>query len=340
MRVAVLSNDDEGLAHGRPEDAIAARGVDEQAEAVAAACREEGFEVVRVLATRDVGRFLRDLDEARADVAFNLIEAIGGEARLEAAAAGLLEWVGLPYTGSPPRAMSLALEKPLARAAMAAAGLPVPRGLVMERGDEDVSDLPFPAIVKPSREDASHGIGADSVVRDRRALGERVRWVVETYEQPALVEEYVDGRELNVAILGSGAGARALPVSEIDFSEFLAGRPRIVTYEGKWVEGSADYGRTNPFFPDLEPALLARVQEVALAAYRLVGVRDYGRVDLRVDARRGPLVLEVNPNPDVSPEAGLARSVRRAGIEYRAFVRRTLEAALERARHASAASGR
>jgi D-alanine-D-alanine ligase len=331
-RVAVLVGGGGGLAHGTPDDALAADGVLEAAGSVEAAVASFGWTAVRVEATRDLARYAREIGETRADVAFHLVEAVGGEARLEAVSAGVLEWLGLPYTGSTPRALLLALEKPLARAWLEAHGVPVPRGAVLDGGHGDASGLPWPRIVKPSREDASHGIGAESVVSDERAMRARAAWVRDTYAQPALVEEFVDGIEVNVAVLGEGERAEVLPLSQIDFSRLPAGRPRLVTYASKWVEGSPDWEGTNPFFPhDMDPHLAARIREVALAAYRAVGVRDYGRVDLRVHPERGPLVLEVNPNPDLSPAAGLARAAAKAGLDHPRLVRRVLEGALARA---------
>jgi D-alanine-D-alanine ligase len=141
----------------------------------------------------------------------------------------------------------------------------------------------------------------------------------------------VEGREFNLSILATAGVPRALPLAEIDFSRFPAGRPRLVTYEAKWVEGHPEFAGTVPVFPeDLDPALAERIRAVALAAFRAVGVRDYGRVDLRLHPRRGPVVLEVNPNPDLSPGAGLARAAARDGIDFPRLVRGILEEALAR----------
>jgi D-alanine-D-alanine ligase len=332
MRVAVLSNPDQGLAHGEAIDRIAVQGGDEAARAVAAACRENGWQVVRVAVTKDPAGVIADLGILRPDVVFHLVEAVAGDARLEAASASLLEWVGVPYTGSSPRTLALALEKPLARAQLAAHGVPVPRGVVLELGDEPLRGLRWPCIVKPAREDASHGISAESVVADEGACRARAMYLRERYAQPALVEEFVDGPEFNVSFLGSGERAEALPLSRIDFSGFPPGRPPLVTYEAKWVPESADYRGTLPSFPDdLDPSLAERVRSVAIAAYRALGVRDYGRVDLRVHREAGPLVLDVNPNPDPSPDAGLARAAAKAGMTYARLVRRIVEDALARA---------
>jgi D-alanine-D-alanine ligase len=333
VRVAVLYNEDEGLAHGEPSDLLAARGVLDAARGVAEACRECGWDPVEMVAPPDPAILLQQLERARCQVVFHLVEAVRGEARLEAAVAWLLEWARIPYTGSPPVALSVALDKPLCRAVLQAHGVPVAAGRVLARADGSLEGLRFPLIVKPSREDASHGITLDSVVTDAEGARGRARYVLERYAQPALVEEFVEGREFNVSLLGEGEAARTLPLAEIDYSRWPAGKPRLITYAAKWEEGSEeDRGSVAGEPGPLEPALARRIEEVALAAYRAVGLRDYGRVDLRLHPAAGPIVLVVNGNPDLAPGAGLARSAARAGISHARLVAGIVEAALARAR--------
>lgn len=326
LRVALLHSSDATLAHGEPHDALAVAAVREEIDGVAAACRANGFEPVAVEAS-DPKRTLDALGAARPDVVFNLAESVGGEARLEAAVAWLLEWARLPYTGSGPIALTLALSKPLARAVLAAHGVGIPEGFVMER-----SDGPIPAefrrrrsIVKPAREDASHGIALESVVDGETALRRRAAYVIERYAQPALVEEFVEGREFNVAILGAGPRAVVLPLSEIDYSRFPRGAPRLITFEGKWNTESAEYKGSEPVpATGLDPALESRVKEAASKAYHALGLTGYGRVDLRIHPERGPLVLDVNPNPDISPTAGLARAAARGGLDHAQLIARII----------------
>ncbi len=290
-------------------------------------------------AALDPRRTLASLDAARADVVFHLAESIGGEARLEAAAAWLLEWARIPYTGSGPVALTVALEKPRARAVLAAAGVPLPAGFVLERPDD-----PLPVtftntrgawIVKPAREDASHGIELESVVRDERALRARAEHVIRTYRQGALVEEFVDGREFNVSLLADDAGLVVLPPGEIDYTEFPAGAPRLVTFRAKWDPESAEYrGSPAKAADDLHPGLERTLRERALAAFRAIGLSGYGRIDLRLSPERGPLVLDVNPNPDLSPDAGLARAAARGGLRYEQLIERIVRDALRRAQPA------
>jgi D-alanine-D-alanine ligase len=212
--------------------------------------------------------------------------------------------------------------------------VPVPVGFVLESATDAVPMPVDPSsrwIVKPSREDASHGISTASVVSGERAVRDRAAWVIATYRQPALVEEFVDGRELNVAILGSGADAEILPLAEIDWTGFPEGAPRLVTFAAKWDQKSAEYKGSMPVpVRDLGPELERLVRDRARAAYDALGLEGYGRIDLRVHATRGPLVIDVNPNPDISPDAGLAKAAARGGIVYDELIARIVRAAVSR----------
>lgn len=293
-----------------------------------------GIHVERVPLPAELDGLFSAIATIRAEVIVNLAECWRGIARNEIAIGWLLELAGKPYTGAPPRALALCLEKPLTRAILAGAGVPVPRGATMSARD---AELPFPVdrrfIVKPAAQDASHGIDAASVVGSEAALRARVEHLAGRGIGPALVEEYVEGRELNVSIVElDGAAARALPIAEIDFSRFPEGIPEILTFAAKWDEGSDEYrGSTSVEARDLDPALRARVESVALSAWHALGLRDYGRVDLRVDAKGSPFVIDVNPNPDLSRGAGLCLAAERAGIGYQGLIAGILGGAARRA---------
>jgi len=335
LRVALLSGADESIASGDERDAIAVRAAEGAAISIERACRANEWLTVRVEARADApDATLADLARAEVDVVFQLVESIRGEARFEAAAAWLLEWARIPYTGSGPVAITLALEKPIARAVLAARGAPIPDGFVLEKATDPIPlDLASRRwIVKPSREDASHGIAAESVVADEASLRARVDHVVRTYRQPALVEEFIDGREFNVAILGSGAAAEVLPLGEIDYARLDPAHPRLLTYAAKWDEASVEYHATpsigaRPMARELEE----RIRDTARAAYAALGLAGYGRVDLRVNARGEPLVIDVNPNPDLSPDSGFQKAAARAGLDHAHTVRRIVDDALRRA---------
>jgi D-alanine-D-alanine ligase len=263
------------------------------------------------------------------DCAFNLCESLVGDARLESAVPLVLELLGIPFTGSPPEALSFGLRKDRVKGRLEAAGIPTPAGRVLARPD-DPCDLPFPLIVKPVCEDGSVGIWRTSVVHDASELARAVEAVATSFRQPCLVEQFVDGREFNVALLGHPA-PRVLPLSEIDFAGLPEGSPRIVSYDAKWASGSADDLGTQPILhPSLPSTLAARVRKVAADAFRAVGVRDYGRVDVRLGANGIPYVVDVNPNCDLSPSAGLARCAAAVGIDYAALVGLLVRYALRR----------
>ncbi len=331
-RITVVYNDDASLASGDAQDSIAVRGVVDCAHAVAGALRELGHAVELCALPSDGRAALKRVETLPEGLVFNLVEAIGGDARSEPAFTWLCELRGLCYTGSSPRTTTLCLEKPITQALLAARGIPVPRNMVLTVGDEALGGLPFPAIVKPSREDASHGIASESVVRGEHALRARARYIIEHYSQPALAEEFIDGREINVGLLETSCGLEVLPLSEIDYSEFPPDMPRIVSYAGKWIDTSRDWALTKVIAArDLSPTERARIEEVARAAFGVLGLSGYGRVDLRIDAARRPFVIDVNANPDLSPDAGFALAAARAGYAYPALVAAIVDSA-ERSR--------
>jgi len=270
-----------------------------------------------------------DLYEFRPDCVFNLCESLVGDARLESAVPLLVESMGLSCTGSPAEALSRALYKDRVKGWLTRAGVPTPVGRVM-RTAADPCDLPFPLIVKPVHEDGSVGVSQRSVVRAEEELRDVVAATIATYRQPCLVESYVAGRELNVAFLGYPE-ARVLPLSEIDFSDMPEGSIPIVSYDAKWNVGSEEDLGTRPVLnPELPPEVGARVRQVASDAFRALGLRDYGRVDVRLAEDGVPYVVDVNPNCDLSRTAGLARAAAAVGLDYAALLKLIVGYALRR----------
>ena len=330
IEVAVLYNVDfeEIASHADPGHAARA-DVAAVARAVFAALDDGVHRPTLVPVDADLVSLRKRLVELDPRCAFNLCESISGDARLESAVPLLLELMGVPYTGSPPEALATALYKDRVKSALETAGVPTPRASLMRTGTEPFL-LRLPCIVKPSREDGSAGISSASVVHDEAALRRRVAHVSATFRQSCLVEEYVDGRELNVALFGHPT-ARVLPLQEIDFSALPPGLPRIVTYEAKWNLGSVEDLGTRPvLLPDLPDATSARVRRVAQAAFRAIGLRDYGRVDVRLDREGVPYVVDVNPNCDLSPDAGMARAAAAMGVDYPSLVRLLVRYATKR----------
>jgi D-alanine-D-alanine ligase len=295
-------------------------------DAVERSLAGEGNEILRVPVHPDA-KWIDRLRRARVDLVFNLCESIDGVAALEPPVISVLELLTLPYTGSSSWTTSLCLRKHVVNAALERAGLPVPKFAVVRRGGA-IPSVGFPVICKPAAEDASIGIEQRSVVRTTSALTERLGAMLERWDE-VLVQHFVEGREVNVGILGDAM----LPIAEIDFGNMPRGMWRIVTYRSKWEEGCDEDLGSAPRCPASLPASVAsQLRRIAMAAWRIAGGSGYGRVDMRIDERGRPWILEVNANPDISPDAGLARMARVAGIEYGALVRRVCELGLQRSR--------
>ncbi len=266
---------------------------------------------------------------AAPEIVFNLCEGFWGDSRKELHVAALLDLLGYSYTGSPPLTLGLTQDKVRTKDILERHHLPTPNYILVKMGEQypKTRNLTYPLFIKPRFEDASLGITADSIVENERALKRRIQYIHDTYRQGALVEEFIEGREINAAIIGN-APFEALPLSEI---RFQPGLPRqIVSYDGKWREDSAEYAKTEPVCPaPLKAKEEFLLRDVALRAYKILECRDYARVDIRL--RDGvPYILEVNANPDISADAGLARAGRVAGIAYPKLIERILNMALKR----------
>jgi D-alanine-D-alanine ligase len=294
----------------------------EAVEAVESAIETWGHDAIRIPVNPD-GRWVERVRRARFDLVFNLCEGIDGVAEFEPMVIAVLELFGIPCTGNSSATAALCLHKNLVNTMLDSAGLPVPRWSLARRG-EDVTSVGFPAICKPAAEDASIGIEQRSVVRSTRALLARVEAMHEMWDQ-VLIQQFIDGREVNVGIVGDGL----LPIAEINFGGMPRGMWKIVSYRSKWITGSdEDIGATPSCPADLPRALTRELERIALTAWRAVGGQGYGRADFRIDRSGRPWLLEVNPNPDISPGAGLARMAGVAGMDYAALVRRLCEIAL------------
>jgi D-alanine-D-alanine ligase len=338
FHVAIVYNEP-ALSPDHPDYASEA-GVLESVDAVERALLAAGRQVTRVgVASAPRAAVLALLMERLTalgpDVVFNLFEGLGGVGEGEAQVTGLIELLGFSITGSPAATLEIARDKARAKWLLAGAGLPTAPFSFVERGApfdrEQFSALlsAGPVIVKPAREDASLGIDRDSVAFDLTALERQVERVAARYGD-TLIECFIAGREFNVAIAG-WPKPRLLPLAEIEFDRRLPPAECLVTYEAKWSPASAADRATPPRCPaDVSPGLAERIGAAALGAYRALGCRDYARVDLRIDAAEQIFILEVNSNPDIGPEAGLARAVAASGQSYERFLCEVADAAWAR----------
>ncbi|MBA3394840.1 MAG: hypothetical protein H0T89_19495 [Deltaproteobacteria bacterium] len=297
---------------------------------------EGGGHTVKIVNVRDqFHTMLGALDNEKPDVVMNLVEFFRDDPEQEHHVPAVFELLGLSYTGNRPLSLSLCQKKPQAKALLHAAGVPVPRGITVDANHPVPDDhgLRFPLIVKPAYDDASGGIDSGSVVHDRNSLDNRVAQLLRENRMTALVEEYIDGREIHCAILGD----KALPLYEMEFKGGVDdhGRelPRIITYRAKWDPYSRDHHAVEGKCPveDLEPEIVERIQTVALAAYTALGCRDYARVDMRLDTATGEcFVLEVNPNPDLADSCAFAASAAASGLSYDQMICAIVNLAVER----------
>ena len=334
-KVAVLHNTDYDaeLTEGTGVDISA---VHASALAVVAGLREAGFESelvgVHGLELFDV---VRQLQASKVDLVFNLCESMNGDSRNEPTATGVLDLFGIPYTGSDTLALGSCLHKNRAKAILHGCEVPTPRHLLLSTEADLASPvlrtLTYPWVLKLVHEDASVGIEADNVAKNVDDLIKRARYMMQEWKQPVLAEAYVAGREINVTLLGSDDDVEILPLHEIDFSSMPPERPRIVSYAAKWDEAHVDYVGTKPVpVRNLSPEATAAACAAAKAAYAALGLRDYGRVDLRLDAEDRPFVIDINPNCDISPDAGVARSAKVAGMSYSQLLARIVALAWKR----------
>jgi len=330
-RIGVLyeywwDDDEERVEGGRPRRQPPEPDVREVYEAL----KKNGHAPIylRVDGTR---QSLGELARSRTDLIFNLVEAFGGDDTQERHLAGFLEMLKRPFTGAGSDGLHLAQDKALAKKIFAFHGIHTPVFAKSYRGRLDFShDLHFPVIVKPAREDGSIGIEFSAVVSSIRELMERMDWLHANFDSPVLIEEYIDGRELYVGVLGND-NPEALPVIELDLSKLPDGTPRIAAAEVKWSKGTGAYRDTKSVVPtDLPDETIQMVQQTAIAAYQTLELRDYGRVDMRLQPDGLVHVIEVNPNPWLSSRAELAMAARKSGRTYLRLIEEIVELALAR----------
>ncbi len=312
-----------------PEWTAAERGETlEDVTALADALRQAGHPL-EVLGLED-DRLAQRLSgyDPREHIVFNWCEEIPGVPGSEAQVAAVLEQMGFVFTGSPRQVLSLSYDKPRVKSILERASLPTPPWAVFHAPQAGGWDI-FPAIVKAAREHCSVGISSDSVVTSPAELERRVGFILETLRQPALVEEFIDGRELHQGAWGNGR-VSSLPATEMDYGGLGDIRERLFTYEAKYDSKSRLYEKIVLHVPALlEPEEERELERIVLASYRACGCRDYGRIDVRL--RDGVFhVIDVNPNPDINPLTSLTQAAADAGISYGQMGSRIVSLAADR----------
>jgi D-alanine-D-alanine ligase len=331
LRIGVLydywwDDDEERVEGERPKK----KPPDEDIQAVYEALKRAGHNpvYVRLDGTRES---LLDLARSQTDLLFNMVESFSGDDSQDTNVAGYLELLGRRFTGAGSNGLYLAQDKNLAKKIFTFHGIHTPYFSTVYRGRTEHShELQFPVIVKPAREDGSIGIHFGAVCSTIKELMERIDYIHAEFDSPALIEEYIEGRELYIGVIGNDK-PEALPVVEMDLSKLPEGIPRIAGAEVKWDEETEVYKKTKPFFPDdLPEETVTKIQETAVQAYQALQLRDYGRIDARLAPDGTVHVLEVNPNPYLLPSAEFSMAGKKSGRDYERLIAEIVELAMKR----------
>jgi len=298
---------------------------------VARTLRKRGHRVSVLGVHGDVKRLIAGLSRRKPDLVFNLMEMFGDNVFGDIPVTGLLDLLAVDYTGSGPGELYLSQDKGLTKRLLAFEEILYPRFAVFSRetGFETGGNLRMPLFVKPLRSDASLGIGGKSLVQDWTGLIDRVSAIRKELDDAALAEEFIDGREFYVGVIGNSQ-PKALPPVEIDFTGFPEGVPKVMDSKAKWDERSKEYKGTRSVLAQLPDELRARLQKVAVDAYRALRVRDYGRVDLRLTDTGDIYVLEVNASCYLEKNSEFAMAAGAAGLDYPRLIERIVDLALAR----------
>jgi len=295
------------------------------------AALEGRHHVIPIEASGDIYHRLQD---ARPDIIFNMAEGAFGPCR-EGHVPSILEYLNIPYTASDPLTLNICLDKSRAKEILAYNGLPTARFRVVTEKGFSFNSLHYPMLVKPLYEGSSIGIRDDSLVRTRREMRDKVNWILDCYHEPALVEEFLAGREFTVAILGNGSEARTLPIVEIKFDSLPAGVNPIYSYEAKWIwDQSCNPLQIFECPAQLTSDLQSEIERLCLAAYRILRCRDWCRIDVRLDSMGRPHILELNPLPGILPKpednSCFPKAARAAGYSYNQLINAVLDIACRR----------
>ncbi|MHC4204491.1 MAG: D-alanine--D-alanine ligase family protein [Planctomycetota bacterium] len=298
---------------------------------VTGALRDLGHEVSVLGAVSDIGTITSTLTEQKPDLAFNLTEAFEGDRQMDKNIAALLEMIGVPFTGAGAAGLMLCRDKRLCKELLSLHKIRVPRFFSLPRGRRVpvAKTVHYPLVVKPALEDSSEGISNASLVSNVTELRERTRYMHERWEQPAIAEEYIEGRELYVSILGNKR-LTVLPPRECFFDSDSGAGPQLATYRVKWNEQYRKKWNIKFGFAELDGTTVKNIGHVCKKVFRVLQLRDYGRIDLRLTKDNKVVILEANPNPDLAYGEEVAEAAENIGLPYNEFIDRVLHIALLR----------
>jgi D-alanine-D-alanine ligase len=332
MNLAIIYNEPRASRYDATGEVKAVLGVLNAVAAVQKALLELGHGVTLVPLTLPMKQARKKLNSLNTDLVFNLFEGFTGYPETEALVPEALSKLGIPFTGCPGTAIRLALDKSKTKTILKAAGIPTPDFQLLDPRTVHTFRLRYPCIVKPPNEDASHGLTKENVVSDSISLEKQVSDISRSYGGSALAEEFIDGREFNATVLGNNQGT-VLPVSEIVYS-LPPEIPRILTFAAKWENDSLYSQGIRVVCPaEIEIRERAHISEIALAAFNLLGCRGYARADMRMDNKGQINIIEVNPNPDISPDTGIVTQAEAAGMTYTRLIENIVKLALESKHH-------
>ncbi len=327
-RIALVYNEPSPSHYDTFGESSAVLGVLQAVKAVHKALHELGYHVTQLPLMPPPDLALKKLLDIDADLVFNLFEGFPGTPETEALVPDTITARGIPFTGCPGTALKLALDKARVKEILKASGVPTPDYQLLNPHILHTFHLGYPCIVKPRSEDASHGMSPDSLVYGPAALAKQVNDICERYGDDALVEVFLDGNEYNATVLGNSTYT-VLPVSEILYT-LPPDMPEILTFAAKWENESIYFQNTRTICPaPVDNGLRERLADTALSAFRLAGCRGYARVDMRMDREGLVNVIEVNPNPDISPGSGAQHQAEAAGMLYAQFIEKIAQLALE-----------
>ncbi len=314
----------------KPPDYFSEFDSEETINAVISSLQKKGHEVYPLNAGKT--NLFTYFKRNKADMVFNIAEGKSGKFR-ESEIPAILEYLNIPYTGSNTFSLALALNKSITKKILKADNIPTPNFQVFTEGDEELDDrLKFPLIVKPNCEGSAKGIGVSNVVRNKEALFKKIKEIRDVYSQEALVEEFIDGKELTVGILENGK-ARVLPILEIDFSNCAKSGEYFYSWRMKEFQGNAELGLVPNFYcpARIDKETEKLVQDAALRTHQALGCYDISRTDIRLGKDNVPYVLEINPLPGINPkESNFPIMAYAAGMKYEELIDSILTSASER----------